>query len=228
LDHTRHSAIYNCRETPITLIGAGGIGALTAITLAKMGVPAIMLFDDDTVDAINIATQFHRPLDVERAYPKVEAVAEMIEMFSDETDVYAQQKRVDSSTPWEDILNPVIISAVDSIVARQEIWQVVKNLVNRQHEGEWYLDARMSAEVFQLYAVDLWNPEAMDDYDAGLMKLKEDDVPAEACTQKSTIYTACVASGLIGRALRQIVTGASPEKFLNFDIKNLSLFVPGA
>jgi hypothetical protein len=225
LDHSRHIGIFSCQDFPVTLIGAGGIGALTGITLAKIGVPSIVIYDNDTVDAVNIATQFHRPLDVERSYPKAWAMENMIAMFSDETHVHAQCARVDSHTPWELIANPVIISAVDSIVARQEIWQVIRNLVDHGG-GQWYLDARMSAEIFQLYAVDLWSPEAMDEYGAGLMKLEESDVPQEACTRKATIFTACIASGLISRALKQIATGIAPEKFLNFNINSLDLFVP--
>ncbi|MCL4561887.1 MAG: ThiF family adenylyltransferase [Chloroflexi bacterium] len=59
MNHLRHSALFDASDIGITLIGAGGIGALTGIVLAKMGVGSLILFDGDRVDEVNIATQFH-------------------------------------------------------------------------------------------------------------------------------------------------------------------------
>ena len=50
MNHTRHMGIFQVPSTfSVTLIGAGGIGATTALTLAKMGVRILQIFDDDTV-----------------------------------------------------------------------------------------------------------------------------------------------------------------------------------
>jgi tRNA A37 threonylcarbamoyladenosine dehydratase len=66
MDDIRHIGIFNAAEWPITLIGAGGIGALTAITLGKMGVPTLNVWDGDEVSPENVATQFFSSFDVER------------------------------------------------------------------------------------------------------------------------------------------------------------------
>ena len=55
-----------CKNWPVTLIGAGGIGGLTAITLAKMGVPEMIIWDGDVVAIENTGTQFFSSSDVER------------------------------------------------------------------------------------------------------------------------------------------------------------------
>ena len=82
MDHLRHSGIFNASRFPITLIGAGGIGAITGIVLAKMGVPVLNVYDGDTVDPVNIATQFYRTSDIGSAKPF--ALKQIIEEFSDD------------------------------------------------------------------------------------------------------------------------------------------------
>jgi tRNA A37 threonylcarbamoyladenosine dehydratase len=80
MDHTRHIGIFYAKNYTVTLIGAGGIGAITAITLAKMGVGQLHIFDSDDVEEINIATQFHQVSDVGKS--KVSALAQTVEAFS--------------------------------------------------------------------------------------------------------------------------------------------------
>jgi len=65
-------------STRILLIGAGGIGAPAAFTLAAAGVPAFTVVDDDRVELSNLHRQIlFRDHDVGR--PKLEAFAEALE-----------------------------------------------------------------------------------------------------------------------------------------------------
>src|SRR5512142_363859 len=145
MDHTRHSAIFDASRLSATVIGAGGIGAATILALAKMGVPFFTIIDDDTVDDVNLPTQLHRLSDLGR--PKAEAVADMISEFSDDlVSVETKHQRVDGS---QVMIDNIIISCVDSITARQNIWKEVQAGTN-----QLYLEARMGAEVFQLHCVD--------------------------------------------------------------------------
>lgn len=220
MDHTRHIGIFNAQDYAVTLIGAGGIGALTAIVLAKMGIPVLSVYDADAVDTVNIATQFFGIGDV--GEPKVYVLERMIKGFSDETVVYPHEFRVGSSSVEPIYLrNPIIISAVDSIEARQIVWN---NVLTISTKWKWYLDARMGAEVFQLYAVN--GTRRMDNYNACLMDLNESDVPDDPCTSKATIYTAAIAAGHIGATVRKIVTGTEVPFFMSHDIINNHILVP--
>lgn len=208
IDHTRHMGIFTANNIDVCLIGAGGIGAITAITLGKMGVFHLWVYDFDHVDEINLATQFFCKSDV--GLEKALAVGKLVERFSD-TSVQPRALKIDknSGVPAADIY----ISAVDSIAARQEIWQVVKSI---KPEGKiWYLDARMGAEVFELFVVDL---ESFDWYDAGIIKANDSDIPDLPCTSKATIYTANIAAGHIGAGVRQIITGRQKPGFLAHNI----------
>jgi molybdopterin/thiamine biosynthesis adenylyltransferase len=215
VDHTRHIGIFNADGWAATLIGAGGIGSMTGIVLAKMGLSQITLYDDDNVDEVNIATQFYRFEDI--GQPKVSALKTLIERFSD-TLVTPSTERVTLSTNPDELRNPIIISAVDSVDARKEIWDAVQKA-----NPLWYLDARMAAEQFHLYTVDMDEPGW---YDASLMALNEDDVPELPCTEKATIYTAAVAAGHIAATVKNIIIGGPTPHLITHHIPNYVLLQP--
>ena len=205
-DHTRHSGIFAPLEGRITLIGAGGIGALTAVVLAKMSDGELEIWDADTVDPINIATQYHTVHHI--GMNKAAATAEMVSLYSDSCEVGANGMNFPGE--FEFLPSRFVVSAVDSIKSRKAIWAALKGKM-----WEYYLDARMSAEVFQLYTVSAKNVEWYEH----MLGLQDDaeiaDIP---CTAKATIYTAAFAAGHIGKTIRELVTGKNPPIFLEHDI----------
>jgi molybdopterin/thiamine biosynthesis adenylyltransferase len=212
MDHTRHIGIFYAKNYAVTLIGAGGIGAITAITLAKMGIGELYIYDSDVVEEINIATQFHQLSDVGKS--KVSALAGSIEAFSGLTPVTYQVRVGDdgATLPRSDIY----ISAVDSIASRKEIWkQIALTEVINADYAPWYLDARMGAEYFQLYVVNLGS---MEWYREALSRQNDSDIPDEPCTSKATIYTGCIAAGCIGAVVRRIITGQQHGGIFTYDI----------
>ncbi len=212
MDHTRHIGIFYAKNYIVTLIGAGGIGAITAITLAKMGVGELHVFDSDDVEEINIATQFHQHSDV--GISKVSALAQTVEAFSGLTPV-TYKMRVDSKNGLL-LGSDIYISAVDSIASRKEIWkQISQTDVINQDFAPWYLDARMGAEYFQMYVVNLGNT---DWYQEVLSRQCDSDIPDEPCTSKATIYTGCIAAGCVGAVVRRIITGSQFNGIYTFDI----------
>src|SRR3989304_1851615 len=67
-------------ETPVAVVGCGGIGSFAALALAKMGCRHLTLYDDDKVEEHNLPNQLYRPADVGR--PKAEALAEIVRAFT--------------------------------------------------------------------------------------------------------------------------------------------------
>ena len=208
MDHTRHIDIFPAFQGRITLIGAGGIGSVTAIALAKMSDGTMDIFDGDLVEEVNVATQAHNTLNIGRN--KADAIAELCDFQSGSCDVQSIEMRFPENDKHSMRPSEFVISAVDSIDARKAIWEDLK-----QRTGKYYLDARMSAEVFQLYVVD-----HKDDgwYDSILASQNENEIPDIACTAKATFYTACIAAGHIGKTVRMLLTGMTPPKFLEHDI----------
>lgn len=218
IDHTRHMGIFNAGIIDVCLIGAGGIGAITAITLGKMGVRSINIFDADSVDEVNIATQFHRVSDV--GLNKADATSSVVGRFADHI-ATPFLSRVDDSTKLP--LAEIYISAVDSISSRQGIWQAVKNVYHSQYffpqtppPMKWYIDARMGAEVYEHFVVHIGANYTW--YESYLEKESDDDFEEVPCTSKATIYTANTAAGHIGAAVRRIITNEQKPGLLHHDI----------
>ena len=63
-------------------MGAGGLGAITALALAKMGVVQMTVWDDDQVSPANIPTQLHPVSDI--GMYKVDSLQQTLERFSDD------------------------------------------------------------------------------------------------------------------------------------------------
>jgi molybdopterin/thiamine biosynthesis adenylyltransferase len=99
---------------PITIIGAGAIGSFTALSLVKMGFGNIRVFDFDTVDVVNLNSQFYRFKDIGKL--KVRALADLIHEFTD--------VRIEAiGKPYTGgVFAGIVISAVDSMQIRKLIW----------------------------------------------------------------------------------------------------------
>ena len=200
--------------TTVTMIGTGGIGAAAALALAKLGIPRFYLYDDDTIEDINIPTQLLKISDI--GMLKVHSVGRMLKEFSDEVTGEGYSYRVVEKTNLP--ASTVTISSVDTITARKAIWEAVA-----ASNCRWYLDARMGAEVFQLYTVDTANPGWYTDH---LDTLNEDEIPDEPCTAKATIYTAFMAAGHIAHQVKRIIMDEPLPKVLIHDIQQLVMVMP--
>jgi hypothetical protein len=213
MNRIRHSGIFNCSNTGVTIIGLGGIGAITAITLAKMGVGYLTLADGDTVGEENLATQLY-PL-ARLAWPKATATREAIKEYSDDVAVsyFIGQVVNDRNVDWEDIANEIIVSAVDSIASRKEIWAKIAI-----EPWQWYLDARMGAENLLIYIVDGRELRNRVWYGALLDEQSDEQALEEPCTSKATFFCAAGAACLLGKTVRQIVTLQKPPRVISWDI----------
>jgi len=211
VDHVRHSNIFNVPASfSVSVIGAGGIGAITALALAKMGVQVMVVYDDDTVSHENIPTQFHRVNDV--GIEKIDSLELTLREFSDELTYFGRRERVNQ---YSALRSSMIVSAVDSISARQGIWQA---LTNGDSSWSWLLDARMAAEEYQHFLVDGHDREARKHYETHLMGMDENSAPDLPCTAKATFYTALTSAGHVGEAVRDIVRGEAKSHRLVHDI----------
>jgi len=213
VDHIRHSGIFQIKDQDISVVGCGGIGAITAITLAKMGFDNIQLFDAENVEEENIATQFHPLGSLNK--PKNLSVQREIGKHDPSIEVHTFPN-VDENT---NLVGQFIFCTVDSITSRKAVWEAAK-------KGRWlyYLDARMGAEVFQLYSV---HNADMEWYDKRLAQISEDDIPELPCTEKATIYTAMGAASFIGSTVRKFLTNQHVPRFQQMDYVNGTFFHSG-
>jgi molybdopterin/thiamine biosynthesis adenylyltransferase len=210
IDHTRHVGIFYANNFSVTLIGAGGIGAISAITLGKMGVGELHVYDVDQIEDVNVATQFYNVSDIGK--PKTHALREAV-LGASGLRIHAHNTRVTENFVFP--YSNIYISGVDSIKSRKDIWESVQN--SWVFLNSWYIDARMSSEFFSAYVV---TPTQNAWYADTLAGQRDEDIPDEPCTSKATIYTGCIAAGVIGSIVRKIITGHQTPGILTYDIIN--------
>lgn len=212
MDHTRHIDIYDVSNVTVTLIGAGGIGATTAIALAKMGVMSLTIYDMDRVGTENLATQLHKLSDVGRF--KAEAMKKSIADYASDVWVEPRTERVTERTTYD---TDFVICAVDNIQTRKDVWSSVQ-----KSSVKYFIDARMSAEELHLYAADLKDQGAVMRYTEMINKESDESIPDLPCTMKATIFCAFMAAGHVSNAVKKLAMGeghppALIQNFLTFE-----------
>ena len=209
----RFSGIFDLSSTRATIIGLGGIGAITAITLTKMGLNLIVV-DYDRVSIPNVGTQFY-PSYYE-GHRKAKATQSMCKNHAPNSLIDYRDFEVTKNTKVEDIYSPIIISAVDTLAARKVIWPLVIE------SKATFIDARMGAELFTMYTV---LPNNYIQYENLLFSISDNDIPPIPCTSKATIYTALFAASWIATTIRLITSGEPAPFMLSHNIMSMDVKV---
>jgi molybdopterin/thiamine biosynthesis adenylyltransferase/rhodanese-related sulfurtransferase len=105
-------------DAKVLLLGAGGLGAPTALYLAAAGVGTLGVVDDDVVDVSNLQRQVIHTTD-RVGVPKVDSAEETIKALNPDVNVVKYQTRLDGSNIMEIIEGyDVIVDGVDNFPTR--------------------------------------------------------------------------------------------------------------
>jgi hypothetical protein len=200
VDFSDQTGFFNPEEfaDTLTLIGCGGIGASILPVLVTMGFKRYVIWDDDVVEPRNVASQMlFAPDDMYRR--KVDVAKEYLLKYG-ATDVEVVTRKFTA----DDTLEPgVVISGVDSMSARQEIWKAVKDSA-----CALYLDGRIGGELMTLLAVE---PFDGDWYEEDW--LFDDAEAAELpCTLRAVVYPAAALGADMAAHLAGFSRGLMPPR----------------
>ena len=168
-------------NVPCTVIGVGAIGRQVALQLTAIGADKLTLIDFDRVDETNLATQGYRTQDLGRL--KVDATAEVLRDLNPDLQLTIIADRFRKRHPVEG----AVFCCVDSITARQAIWNAVK------HDCRFWCDGRMLGEVIRVLVADEMSNR---DHYASTLFSQSEAQPGH-CTARSTIYSANIAAGMM-------------------------------
>lgn len=210
LNITKHKDFFNGDEfkDPIHIIGVGAIGSHVAEQLTRLGIPALTIYDLDTVDAPNLANQMYRKQDIGQA--KVDAIADQMQAINPDIQIQIFNKGY-----IRQALSGHVFLCVDNIELRRAI---VEANYNNPHIHTMY-DFRMRLTDAQHYAANWTEPKQKKNFLASMEFSSEE---AKAATPVS----ACGTTLSVLPTVRTI-TALGVSNFINNvnkgDLKNLIL-----
>lgn len=193
----------------INVIGAGGIGSPTVWLLAKMGIGSLEVWDGDKIEAHNLPNQFYRLEDFDEY--KVLALQRIVEAFTGQK-IKTHRRRYRATK-----LSGLVVSAVDSMKVRQEIWQALKLNPN----VPVYIDGRMGGEVFTVYTVKPHDPDDIRFYEANLFP--DAEMEQGVCTARAIMYNTMTIAAIIASQIKKFLKGEEYNREIIFDLATLSM-----
>ena len=194
-------------NTPILVVGAGGIGSWTALFLARVGYNSITVMDDDIVQKHNIGGQFHPINNVGSS--KVASLYNEVQRMANKLLTTQQLKFTDRSV----VRHPIVISAVDSMEARVNIFNAWKKYIEKSTDSindkkvALFIDGRLLAEQLQVYFV---TPDRIEDYEKTLFP--DSEAEPEMCSNKQTThFAATIAADIIKGLSNYMATIIDPD-----------------
>lgn len=194
----------------VLLVGAGGIGAPTALCLAKAGVHKLCVYDFDRVDYPNVGTQMYGPSDV-GSY-KVDVLHNSLLHHAPWCEVEPRRERWEGQS-LQDF--DIVIGALDNLETRRHLWDT---MVEEDLEGRLMVDPRMGALALSVYA-------ARPDYDRDAYEKTYEGTPSEElCTAKATFYTGFAAGAVTAQTVTAFVQGDKVPFHFMMDLREIKGF----
>lgn len=199
------------QKSRVIIAGIGGIGSNVAFQLARMSPANITLYDDDTVEMVNMAGQLFSHNDV--GDKKVDAIASMISSYTSASQVNAIASRFTINTPSGDIM----ICGFDNMAARKEFYNSWKNhltTLSSEHRAKClFLDGRLSIDTLQILCI-----QGDDDFNKNRYEkeflFSDSQADPTVCSMKQTTYLACMIGSLM------------VNLFTNFIVNSLNPVIP--
>lgn len=182
-------------NTPLYIIGAGGIGSWTTLMLAKMGFNDITVIDEDIVEDHNVASQFYN--EGQLGMLKVNALEANVKSFTG-IDIKAIPHNIDE----ERIENGLVIFAIDSMKERVRLGNIYKD------KNIYIIDGRMGGTEMEIYSCEAskylattCNPDAVD---------------PTPCTAKAISFNCATIGSFIANNVRLKLKGMMEDNEIHF------------
>jgi len=197
----------------INIIGAGAIGSFTALSLTKMGYTNIKIWDFDTIDTVNMNSQFYRFKDIGKK--KVEALRDLIKDFTN-VEIEICDER------WKgEKLDGIVLCCADSMAVRKAMFAIHKN----SPSTKLYIDSRMGAELALLYSVIPNNPKSLESYEKTLYS--DEEAVQQPCTAKSTVYCSLSLSSMICALIKEFTVNKKTVESSMYSINQFDFISSG-
>lgn len=192
----------------ITLAGVGGIGSYVGFLLARLKPAGLYLYDPDIVEQANMSGQLYGSGDLGQA--KVSSLHRMLQVYANYYNSVAYQERFTAESEATDIM----ICGFDNMEARKLFFDKWFEHVGNKSEGErskcLFIDGRLAAEEFQVFAIQGNDERAIVEYKNRW--LFSDAVADETiCSYKQTTFMAnMIASVMVNLFVNFVANECNP------------------
>lgn len=177
----------NIQKKTVTIAGVGGIGSYVTFLLGRMKPSQIILYDPDVVEAANMSGQLYSSNDI-GSY-KVESITSMISKYANYYNVISFPERFNSESEATDIM----ICGFDNMEARRlffDKWTSRVLLLPESERGKClFIDGRLAAEEFQVFAIQGNDERAMKEYESKWL-FSDSEADETICSYKQTTFMA--------------------------------------
>lgn len=202
LDLTRHLELIDPHyfEEPITIIGAGATGSWLALSLAKLGLTNITVYDFDVVESHNIPNQAYSISQI--GQPKVNALYDIIYNTTG-TKINVKNEKYTNQR-----LTGIVFLMVDSMAERKRIWETSIKL---KSQIKLMIEPRMGLDMGRIYNVNPLDMEQIRRYEETLYS--DDVAEVSACGASMTVIT--TALGIASWCGRSLINWHNKEELDN-------------
>ena len=204
-------------DTLVTIAGLGNIGSQSALALARLGFTRFQLYDHDSVEGHNLASQSYEAKDIGK--PKPIALAEHLEAINPEIIALKATRKFDAT----ERLGDVLIFAVDTMQARKDFFKVILE-GDANKKPRILIDARMGGGQLEIYTLVAgknycWKEDDYAKYEATLV----DNPDSDPCGARFISYVSMITGALIANQIKRVLKGEDYKKSILFHIDTLDL-----
>lgn len=192
------------QKARIIVGGCGGIGSNLVFQLARMVPANITVYDNDRVEAINMAGQLFQRRNIGKY--KVDAIANMVVEYTNAHQVCAIRERFTDLTEAGDIM----MCGFDNMRARKDFFQAWRCHVMSKPEEErgkcLLLDGRLSIDTLQIFCIRGDDTYNIDRYQREFL-FSDSQADPTVCSMKQTTYLACMIGSLMTNLFTNFIAG---------------------
>lgn len=194
--------------TPIHIIGGGATGSWMALSLAKMGIQNITVYDFDEVGMHNLPNQAFGLKDVGRN--KAMSIRNLIAFLTG-----FKIKGINTKLEGGEPLQGIVFVLTDTMKSRANIYR--KSIKNNPNI-DLLIETRMDLRGGRIYAIDVKDEKMIKKYEETLYGDSEAEV--SACGVSQTVLP--TALGIVSNAIWKMLCHINGEKVYNETIVDFS------
>lgn len=178
------------KKTRITVAGCGGIGSWAAFLIARLNPRYLSIYDPDKVDETNLAGQLFSIDDI--SWEKTNVIANKIRNYSD----YHSISGFNRKHYFNGIVDDVTVCGFDNMESRIKTFEKWCYIMKESADVKLFIDARLSAEEFQVYCFQSNNEYAKKKYREEYL-FTSAEAEETVCSYKQTTFCAAMVASII-------------------------------